>query len=109
MEKTWKPLTAGILDIVSGVMGIVASVVLIVIGSITGIIPDVPHWLAALFLGIGIPIGLAGILAVIGGIYAVQRKNWGLALAGAIAALFCSRLLGILSIIFTAMGRKEFS
>ncbi|MDD5312276.1 MAG: hypothetical protein PHO26_04495 [Dehalococcoidia bacterium] len=109
MDKTWKPMTAGILDIIAGVMGIIASFILILIGSICGIIPDVPQWIIAVLICIGIPIGLAGILAVVGGIYALKRKNWPLALTGAIAALFCSRLLGVLSIIFTAMGKNEFS
>jgi hypothetical protein len=48
-----------------------------------------------------------GILAVIGGISAISRKWFGLSLAGAICAL-PTGLLGILAVIFVALGRREF-
>lgn len=49
-----------------------------------------------------------GTLAVIGGISAARRKRFGLSLAGAIAGLI-SGLLGILAVIFVALGRRAFS
>jgi hypothetical protein len=52
---------------------------------------------------------ILGIVAIIGGIYAIQRKLWGMALAGAICAIIGpSALLGILAIIFIAIGKPEF-
>jgi len=48
-----------------------------------------------------------GILSVAGGISAIRRKMFGLSLAGAICALL-SGLLGILAVIFVALGRREF-
>jgi len=56
---------------------------------------------------IGLPILVLGILAVIGGILAIRRKRFGLSLAGAICALL-SGLLGILAVIFVALGKREF-
>jgi hypothetical protein len=50
---------------------------------------------------------LLGILAIVGGISAIRRKRFGLSLAGAICALL-SGLLGILAVIFVALGRREF-
>jgi len=47
-------------------------------------------------------------LPLIGGIYAVQRRKWGLALAGSIAAIFGSTPLGIAAAIFTALAKDEF-
>ena len=47
-------------------------------------------------------------LAIVGGIYAVQRKHWGLSLAGSIAAVFGFLPTGVLAIIFTALARTEF-
>jgi hypothetical protein len=51
--------------------------------------------------------GVLGILALIGGISAIRRKRFGLSLAGAICAL-ASGLLGVLAVIFVALGKKEF-
>jgi len=46
------------------------------------------------------------ILAITGGINAIQRKNWGVAFAGSIAAIFTSQLLGIFSLIFIALSKR---
>jgi len=50
-----------------------------------------------------------GVIALIGGIFALRRKAWGFALAGAILALFPIIPLGVLSIIFVSMAKKEFA
>jgi hypothetical protein len=48
-----------------------------------------------------------GIIAIIGGVSAIRRKSFGLALAGAICAL-PSVILGILAVIFVCLGKREF-
>jgi hypothetical protein len=48
-----------------------------------------------------------GIIAIAGGISAVKRKSFGLALAGAICAL-PSGVLGILALVFVSLGKGEF-
>ena len=63
----------------------------------------VPTWV---FIGDGLLLAL-GILAVVGGISAIRRKRFGLSLAGAISAL-PSVILGILAVIFVALGKREF-
>jgi hypothetical protein len=63
----------------------------------------VPVWWAI----IGGCLGVLGIVAVVGGISAIRRKRFGLSLAGAICAL-PSVFLGILAVIFVALGKKEF-
>jgi hypothetical protein len=48
-------------------------------------------------------------LSLIGGIFALQRKRWGWALAGSIAAILGSWWpLGIAATVFTAMAKDEF-
>jgi hypothetical protein len=108
MERPWRPLTAGILDLVSGVGMLFICFWLVLAGGITTIITTVPPWVPSLLFGIAIPFALLSVLAVIGGIFAIQRKVWGLALAGAIAAFFCFFVFGIVAIIFTALSRNEF-
>jgi hypothetical protein len=56
---------------------------------------------------VGVPIFALGIVAIIGGISAIRRKSFGLSLAGAICAL-PSVILGILAVIFVALGKREF-
>ena len=69
-----------------------------------------PHFF---FPGMGLALGIAlivlGVLAIVGGVYALKNKTWGLALAGSIAAVFTGRLLGVLSLIFIVLGKKDFN
>ena len=119
MEKTWKPTVAGILEIISGAVGLVAVMGLIIAISVTGgfYIPGteaIPDFVPALLTGIAIPLAILSILALIAGIYAVQRKLWGLALAGAISSIFASIPLlgglpvGIFTTVLIALSKNEF-
>jgi len=58
----------------------------------------------------GILVIFVGVVSLLGGVYGVQRKLWGLALAGAITSLFLGWLfvLGVLAITFVALSKKEF-
>ena len=51
---------------------------------------------------------LLGALAIVGGINALKRKRWGLALAGAIASTFTFFPCGIAAVIFVSLARPEF-
>jgi len=50
-----------------------------------------------------------GIVSLLGGIYALKRSVWGLALAGSISTFLSSTPLGIPAIVFTALSKKEFA
>jgi hypothetical protein len=118
MKKTEKPQAGGILSIIAGVFGLLGSFgILIAIISLAG----TGHWIhdmdyyywesvsaTPILWSIGIPMFFCGIMAVIGGIFAVQRKQWGLALAGSIAAFFPAWILGLLAVIFVAISHDEF-
>jgi len=118
MKRTWKPQTAGILSIISGVVGLLGSFgILIAIAALNA----TGHWIGewnmywepfnviSILWTIEIPLFICGALALIGGIFAVQRKFWGVALAGSIAAFFSAWLLGLVSVILTSLSRDEFS
>ena len=47
-------------------------------------------------------------VVIAGGIFALRRKLWGLALAGSIGSLLCAPLLGIPATIFIALSKKDF-
>jgi hypothetical protein len=79
-------------------------------------------------LNVGVPLLLLGMVGIVGGIWAIQRRGFGLSLAGAVCALasviftfylgfaagvginagLASLSLGILAVVFVALGRREF-
>ena len=133
MEKTWKPTTAGILTIIEGAIRIALGCGMIVgsrwIVTLGGM--DLSSWIeegagmygpgaadlqamltqilgasSAVLLAIGIVVLVFGAIALAGGISAIKRRRWGLALAGSILSL--PGILAILAIIFVSLGKKEF-
>ncbi len=128
MDKgTWKSITAGILTIVAGVFGLTrilhpfrSSINSGPPGIIPhpihppisprmpGIMPHTFNFMGHFYLPIAIAVGLLGILAIVGGVYALKRRIWGLALAGSIAAIFGSFPLGIAGLVLTVLSKTEF-
>lgn len=117
MEKTWMPKVAGILDIVAGACGIFFMLIWalwfaafsFLSRSNTAEFHGFPMlFITIIFIPMAIFMLAAGILAIVGGTYALKRKMWKLALAGSIAAFFGSSPLGVAAIIFTALSRSEF-
>ena len=85
-------LTAGILAIIAGVVGIGWGIIV-----------------SAGFI-------VLGIVALIGGICALRRRLWGLALAGAICAAVLhpyigrtALFLGVPAVILVSLGKREFT
>ena len=103
IERTWKPTTAGILSIIAGAISVIIGIVVAAVGVI--------GWFFAMpwFSAIAAPIIVVGIIAIVGGIYALRREVWGLALVGSICALIGPLfVLGVLAIIFVSLGKSEF-
>lgn len=135
MGKTWKPLTAGILDIIFGIATLAACCVVIYYAAVensanyemivpllspgffwliyivyyilANTAPDAPFSL--IYIIMAVPFVLLGVLAVIGGIYCIRRKLFWLSLAGSVATLICNFVPGLLATVFAAASRKEFS
>jgi hypothetical protein len=61
------------------------------------------------YSAIGLFFTLVGVLAIVGGAFALKRKHWGLALAGAIAGTVVFFPCGIPAIIYAAMSKPEFA
>ena len=111
----------GILTIIAGCVGIGAGAWLALIALPMGMGGAIAGGMAAPALG-GLLAGLAGFLgmigtgaiglgvvALIGGIFTLRRRLWGLALTGAILAIPCMLPLGILATIFVSKRRREFA
>ena len=107
-NKTWKPITGGILSIIAGVVGAIIGVVAVAAGGLIAVIPVTPEILGEFFWIFGVASIILGIVAIIGGIFACGRTKWSLALAGSICSLFCVWFLGIPAIILVAIGKREF-
>jgi len=103
---------AGILDIVCGALAFVG-VLFMTIGIIILANDPYRHGPDELDpLVFVVPFAAAaailGTLAIAGGIYALRRKRWGMALTGAIAALLPWTAMGIAALILTVLSRDEF-
>ena len=66
-----------------------------------------PAIIPNIFIIMGILILVLGAIGVAGGISALNRKSFGLSLVGAICIL-PTAILGILAVIFVALGKREF-
>lgn len=113
MEKTSKPTTAGILNIITGALGVLCAISYFIgFGVVSGAldIPTgyIPEFVPGMVMGTAIVTLLIAVLALVGGIFGVQRKQWGWALAGSIAAIFAFLPLGIASTVLTAQSKGEF-
>ena len=114
VKKTWMPTVAGILNIVTGAVVFLGGLILVVLGTVGGgilryfgfdLLQFVP---IALFWLVATPALFLGTLTLAGGIYTLQRKMWGLALASSIIAFIFSCALGAAAIIFTVLSKDEF-
>ncbi len=115
VARTWRPKTAGILNIIAGVILVIggagvsallteeASMVIDVFRFYLGI-DVVPYILAAIAVLV-----VFGIVVIIGGIFSIKRRVYGMALAGSIIAAITVFFLGIPALIFVAEARREFS
>jgi len=122
MERTWMPKTAGILNIISGAFLCTAGIAVISLPdkpmatSVARYVTDVMEISVALNSSIvttviymlALVLIIPGIVALSGGVCALQRSAWGLALSGAIFTLFYLPPLGTLAILLIALSRKEF-
>jgi hypothetical protein len=108
-KRTPLPIVAGILLIISA--GFKLLLLFAAIGaSIFAIFPvnSFPISTVALVPIVIVPL-IAWIgFALVGGIFALQRRRWGLALAGSIVAILPFSLLGMAATILVVLSKDEF-
>jgi hypothetical protein len=105
MQPTWKPIVAGVLAIVSGVLNVLIALAFMLFM----IVPSTYMGCPNMMMVFGVPFIGLGAVAIAGGISSLQRRRWGFALAGCIcAAISPWMLLGILATVFVALSRDEF-
>ena len=103
-SRPWMPTTAGILCLVAGAVDVMLGIVMATLSEIIGTFAG--------FWGLGVigtPLIILGAAAIAGGVFALQRRIWGMALAGAICALIWPfSALGIAAIILVVLSKPEF-
>jgi hypothetical protein len=114
--RTWKPIAGGILSIVAGGIHFIGWLgVGLFLSSVYGLSGDlglgVPNISHAIVWIITLPFVILAIVAIVGGVFALQRRIWGLALAGGICAILSplTFYLGIVATIFIALSKNEFN
>ena len=103
MLRAWKSKAAGVMSIIAGMIGIGGGAIVSLMGDFVsesgGIFGFEPF---------GVPTIILGIVAVVGGIFALRRRVWWMAVIGAIFAIPCMPVLGTLAIILVALADQEF-
>ncbi len=118
-----KSTVGGILSIVAGALGVVGGLILLMVTLFASAIFNDPDFfsgttatdeqfltmITVIYGVMAVKCLLVGALGVVGGIFAIQRKRWGWALAGAIAGSISFYPLGIGAVVLVAMARSEFT
>ena len=118
-QKTWKSTTAGILNIISGALNVFSAIGIIIsliaMGSINimRFIPpqDAPFilpFMGAILIVLLVFSIIEAVFPIVGGVFALQRRKWGWALAGSIIAILGAFPLGVAATVFVAMAKDEF-
>jgi hypothetical protein len=102
----------GVLTLVGGIVGLVSGLMFIVTGKPLETALTFPATITALN---GLPTLILGIIALAGGAVAMKKRAFGFAVTGAVLSIVATLnlgiviILGILGLIFIAMGKKEFA
>ena len=122
MSRTWKPTTAGIINVVCGSFLLISGVTLLSLwststatsfagyvmyslGHIGG--PDTSYTNTVVTI-IALACIIPGIISILGGIHSIKRRLWGVALAGSISTFVYLLFFGVPAIVFTALSKDEF-
>ena len=100
VHKIKKPVVGGILSIISGASFTVVG--LLILRANWGEIPPLGLATALAFLFIG------GIMPIVGGIFALKRKRWKLALAGSIGTITGNIFFAVPALVLIIMSKNEF-
>jgi len=104
VKKKYLSLAAGIIDIAAGGFSLVSLLLMGIVMVVLAGDGEIPLFMAAIPLAMVIP----GVLAVVGGIFALRRRSWVMALIGSIALVVTSSVPGIAAVVLTVMARDEF-
>ncbi len=110
IKNTAQPVVAGVFNIIMGAFSMLGVLGIGVAAAvITPFQNAIPFGMGLFFTAIAVPLAAIGIVSIVGGVFALQRRMGGGALAGSITtALISPHLLGIASIVLIILSRDEF-
>ena len=122
MSSTWKSTAAGVINVVCGSLLLVSGLALFSLWgtstatSFAGYVmysmghsgrPDISYTSTVVTI-IAVACIIPGIISILGGIYSIKRRLWGMALAGSISTFVYLLLFGVPAIVLTALSKDEF-
>ena len=118
VRKTGTPVAGGVLVIIAGILALANGILYLAFttSDLTGISlpPEISlQDIESIVRACGAIEIIFGVVAILGGIFAVQRKHFGLALLGSVLGMLglgftFGGLLGLIGLILVAISRKEF-
>ena len=114
-ERHWKATAGGVMSIIAGTLHLLGWLAVAIIlnrlirsghlGGFESIIPAMTVW------NLVLPLLILAVIAIIGGIFAVKKKYWKLALTGAICAICspASWILGVTATVLISISKYEFN
>lgn len=115
-DRSWMPTMAGVLDLCAGASSLIGSAVLAFLAVAARAVPigvsePEARWPFdmgfVMFFGLSMLLLVLGLLAVIGGFYALRGARGLWPIFGAIAATLSCFPLGIAAIVLTVMGEQD--
>jgi uncharacterized membrane protein HdeD (DUF308 family) len=104
-KKTQLSLAAGIIDIAAGGLSLVSLLfVTVFLFVMVGSEEEMPFFVVLIPLAMVVP----SVLAIVGGIFALRRRSWVMALVGSIALILTSSVAGVAALVLAIMARDEF-
>lgn len=116
-----KSIAGGVLVMISGIIGIITGLSIAILAStaidtLEGLYgAEVLAMMEGILVACGVTWFIIGLIALIGGIFAIRGKRWGIAVVGGVLALFTvgpyfiGSILGLVGLILVAISKDEFS
>lgn len=124
-EKSVLSLVGGILILIAGIVGLaLGGIFIIAAGAVsegTGELSDwgvdvsgMGDWLSGILLVCGAIVIVLALIVVLGGVFGIMRKHWGLVIVGGVLGLFffplyfIGTICALVGLILVAVSKKDF-
>lgn len=104
-KESAMPTIGGILIIIAGILELIVAAGLIAGGTA---LLGISFGGSGFLVVCGVIVAILGLVALLGGVFAIQRKHFGLAVLGGILGLLGWFIPGLIGLILIAISRDEF-